>query len=213
MKFIMKIKGLYRIDRYILQIQPFKEKSIMDKGPVGFIIASIAIAGLVLGCNTAASEKITRPDRQGDRYFQRTVNNYQGRPILRITGEYTGKQPFPGYESAAPWKTIDTDFYKIEFKNLTRSKIAFISKKVYQRNARTISGEKDDPLPALTEFADFTREPDSDFGPLEPHEERKLINWAIHTNNQRSDDVANIVFRIRHAAREYTFNIFLAYHK
>jgi hypothetical protein len=103
--------------------------------------------------------------------------------------------------------------FNIEFKNLTRNKIAFIFKKVYQRNARAFSGEKDDPLPALTEFADFTREPDSDFQPLAPQEERKLINWAIHTNNQLPDDVANIVFRIRNMAHEYTFNIFLAYHK
>jgi hypothetical protein len=185
----------------------------MEKGPTGFVIASIAIAGLLWGCNPSSPEKIARPDHQGDRYFQRTVSDYQGRPILRITGEYTGKQPYAGYETAAPWKTIDTDFYNIEFKNLARNKIAFISKKVYRRNARAISDGKDDPLPALTEFADFTREPDSDFSPLEPHEERKLINWAIHTNNQLSDDVANIVFRIRHTAHEYTFNIFLAYHK
>ena len=185
----------------------------MGKSPAGFIIAFIAIAGLLFGCNTAASEKITKPDRQGDRYFQRTVNDYQGRPILRITGKYTGKQPFPGYETAVPWQTIDTDFYNIEFKNLTRNKIAFISKKVYQRNARTSGDEKNDPLPALTEFTDFSTEPDPDFGPLEPQEERQLINWTIHTNNERSDDVANIVFRIRHAAHEYTFNIFLAYHR
>jgi len=185
----------------------------MEKGPLGFIIASFAIAGLLLGCNTAAPEKIAKPDRQGDRYFQRTVSDYQGRPILRITGAYKGKQPYAGYETAVPWKTIDTDFYNIEFKNLTRNKIAFISKKVYQRNARAISDEKDDPLPALTESANFIREPDSDFEPLEPHEERKLINWPIHTNNQLSDDVANIVFRIRHLEHEYTFNIFLAYHK
>ena len=108
---------------------------------------------------------------------------------------------------------MDTDFYTIEFKNLTHNKIAFISKKVYQRNARTAGEEEENPLPALTEFTDFSRKPDSDFGPLEPQEERKLINWAIHTNNQRSADIVNIVFRIRHAAREYTFNIVLAYQK
>ena len=185
----------------------------MKKGPTGFVIASIAIAGLLLGCNPTASEKNAMPDHQEDRYFQRTVSDYQGRPILRITGEYTGKQPYAGYETAVPWKTIDTDFYNIEFKNLMRNKIAFISKKVYQRNARAISDEKDDPLPALNESADFSQEPDSDFAPLEPHEERKLINWSIHTKNQLSDDVANIVFRIRHLEHEYTFNIFLAYRK
>jgi hypothetical protein len=185
----------------------------MEKGLLGFIIVSFAVAGFLLGCNTATPEKTAKPDRQGDRYFQRTVSDYQGRPILRITGAYTGKQPYADYETAVPWNTIDTDFYNIEFKNLTRNKIAFISKKVYQRNVRAISDEKDDPLPALTESADFTREPDSDFEPLEPHEERKLINWSIHTNNQLSDDAANIVFCIRHLEHEYTFNIFLAYHK
>jgi hypothetical protein len=185
----------------------------MNKGPTGFIVASIAIAGLLLGCNTATSEKIAKPDRQGDRYFQRTVSDYQGRPILKITGEYTGKQPYAGYETTVPWKTIDTDFYNIEFKNLTRNKIAFISKKVYQRNTQALSDQQSDPASALIEFADFMREPHSDFGPLEPHEERKLINWAIHNNNQLPDGVANIVFRIRHLEHEYTFNILLAYHK
>jgi hypothetical protein len=185
----------------------------MEKGPTGFIIAFIVMAGLLLGCSPTAPEKKARPDRQGDRYFQRTVSDYQGRPILRITGKYTGKQPYAGYETAVPWKTIDTDFYNIEFKNLTHNQIAFISKKVYQRNAQVFSAKKGDTEPALTEFADFTRKPDSDFEPLEPQEERKLINWAIHTNNQMSDDVANIVFQIRHAAHEYTFNIFLVYHK
>ena len=185
----------------------------MNKIPSGFIIAFIAIAGLLLGCNPTTPEKITRPNRQGDRYFQRTVSDYLGRPILRITGEYTGKQPYAGYETAAPWKTIDTDFYNIEFKNLTHNQIAFISKKVYQRNAQAFSAKMDDSAPALTEFADFTRTPDSDFEPLEPQEERKLINLAIHTNNQLSDDVANIVFRILHATREYTFNIILVYHR
>jgi hypothetical protein len=185
----------------------------MEKGPLGYIIASFAISGLLLGCTTAAPEKIAKPDHQGDGYFQRTVSDYHGRPILRITGAYMGKQPYAGYETAVPWKTIDTDFYNIEFKNLTRSKIVFISKKVYQRNARAINDEKDDPLPALTESANFIQEPDSDFEPLEPHEERKLINWPIHTTNQLSGDVANIVFRIRHLENEYIFNIFLAYHK
>ncbi|MDH4009158.1 MAG: hypothetical protein OEU55_00490, partial [Desulfobacterales bacterium] len=66
----------------------------MKKGPTGFVIASIAIAGLLLGCNPTASEKNAMPDHQEDRYFQRTVSDYQGRPILRITGEYTGKQPY-----------------------------------------------------------------------------------------------------------------------
>ena len=185
----------------------------MEKGPLGFIIASFAVAGFLLGCNTATPEKTAKPDHPEVRYFQRTVSDYQGRPILRITGAYTGKQPYAGYETAVPWKTIDTDFYNIEFKNLTPNKIAFISKKVYQRNARAIRDEKDDPIPALTESADFTREPDSDFEPLEPHEERKLINWSVHTNNQLPDDTANIVFRIRHLEHEYTFNIFLAYRK
>jgi len=103
--------------------------------------------------------------------------------------------------------------FTVEFKNLTPNKIAFISKKVYQRNTRAIGDGKDDQLPALTESADFIREPDSNFEPLEPREERKLINWSIHTNNQLSDDVANIVFRIRYLEHEYTFNFFLAYRK
>ena len=185
----------------------------MVKGPAEFVIASIAIVALLLGCSTPAPEKVAKSDQRGGRNFQRTVSDYQGRPMLRITGEYTGKQPFPGYETDVPWKTIDTDFYNIEFKNLTRSKIAFISKKVYQRNARTSGGEEDSSLPALVAFTDFSHKPDSDFAPLEPQEERKLINRAIHTSNRRPDDVANIVFRIRHEAHEYTFNIFLAYHK
>jgi hypothetical protein len=212
-KFIIKIKDLYRIDRYTLQIQPIEKKFTMKKGPVAFVIASIAITGLLFGCSTTASEKIAKPDRQVDRYFQRMVTDYQGRPILRITGEYRGKQPYAGYDTAVPWKTIDTDFYNIEFENLTSNKIAFISKKVYQRNAQPVSAERGDPVPVLTEFADFTREQDPDFESLEPHEDRKLINWAVHTNNQLSDDVATIVFRIRHMKHEYTFNIFLAYHK
>ena len=185
----------------------------MNKSPTVFIIAFFTIAGLLLGCNQTAPEKITRPNRQEDRYFQRTVSDYLGRPILRITGEYVGKQPYAGYETVAPWQTIDTDFYNIEFKNLTHNQIAFISKKIYQRNAQALSAKMDDPELALIEFADFTRTPDSDFKPLEPQEERKLINWAIHTNNQLSDGVANIVFRIRHAAREYTFNIILVYRR
>ena len=185
----------------------------MGKGPSGLAIASIAIVALLLGCGTRTPEKVVKPDRRGNRYFQRTVSDYQGGPMLRITGEYTGKQPFPGYEIDVPWQTVDTDFYTIEFKNLTRNKIAFISKKVYRRNARASGGEAHNPLPALIEYTDFANRPDSDFAPLEPLEKRKLINWAIHTHNQRPDDVANIVFRIRHAAREYTFNIFLAYHR
>jgi hypothetical protein len=185
----------------------------MKKSPSGFIIAFITIAGLLLGCNPTTPEKISKSERQGDRYFQRTVSDYLGKPILRITGEYMGKQPYAGYKTAAPWKTIDTDFYNIEFINLTPNQIAFISKKIYQKNAQAISAKMNDPELALIEFADFTRTPDSDFEPLEPREERKLINWAIHTNNQLSDGVANIVFRIRYAAREYTFNIILAYHR
>jgi hypothetical protein len=185
----------------------------MNKSQIGFIVAFIIIAGLLLGCNSTTSEKIIGSDRQEDRYFQRTVSDSLGRPILKITGEYTGKQPYAGYETAAPWKTIDTDFYNIEFKNLTHNQIAFISKKVYQRNPQAFSAKKGDPLPVLTGFADFRRTPDSNFEPLEPQEERKLINWAIHTNNQLSNDVANIVFRIRHAAREYSSNLILVYHR
>ena len=185
----------------------------MDKGPIGFTIACIVFVALILGCNPSAPERMARSDRQGDRYFQRTVNDYGGRPILKVTGEYTGKQPFKGYDTAVPWQTIDTDFYNIEFKNLTRNKIIFISKKVYQRNTQAVAGETADPITALKEFTDFTLETNPDFEPLEPREERKLINWAIHTNNKLSDDVANIVFRIRYGTYEYTFNILLTYHK
>ena len=185
----------------------------MDKGPIRFTIASIVFVALILGCNPSAPERMAMPDRQGDRYFQRTVNDYGGRPILKVTAEYTGKQPFKGYDTAVPWQTIDTDFYNIEFKNLTRNKVIFISKKVYQRNTQAVAGETADPITALKEFTDFTLETNPDFEPLEPREERKLINWAIHTNNKLSDDVANIVFRIRYGTYEYTFNIFLTYHK
>ena len=57
----------------------------MEKGPTGFVIAAIAIAGLLLGCNPTASEKIATPDHQGDRYFQRTVSDYQGLSLIHIS--------------------------------------------------------------------------------------------------------------------------------
>jgi hypothetical protein len=95
----------------------------------------------------------------------------------------------------------------IQFENLTRHKITFISQKVYQKDARHNRNGMADSKPVLTEFVDFSKQPDSDFDRLEPLEERKLINRAFRVSDNPSPIVSNIVFQILYLDQEYTFNI------
>ena len=182
----------------------------MQKGPIGFVIMCFALWGVLFGCSATESGKSAARNRYPDRYVQRTVTDYQGQPFLRITCEYIGRQPYKGYQTGAPWQTKNIDFYNIGFENLSRHKITFISKKVYQKDARHDSAETGSTGLVLIEFADFMEKPDSDFDNLEPFEERKLINWAFEVNEQRSDNIASFVLQIHHQGHEYTFNIHLA---
>ena len=173
----------------------------------------LAFAGLFIGCKTTASDADGNRPSAARRDFHRILFDDQGIPILRISGEYIGKQPQHGYESDIPWITVDTDFYNIGFENLTRNKIKFVSKKAYQHDPYEIRrGNKNQP-PSLVESIDFMKTPDPNFGELEPLENRRLINWAIHTDNLLNNSVSNIVFRIKHKEKAYTFNIFLIYQK
>jgi hypothetical protein len=46
----------------------------------------------------------------------------------------------------------------MQFENLTRHKITFISQKVYQKDARYNRNGMADGKPVLTEFADFSKQ-------------------------------------------------------
>ncbi|MBT8366637.1 MAG: hypothetical protein KJP23_18250 [Deltaproteobacteria bacterium] len=59
----------------------------------------------------------------------------------------------------------------------------------------------------LAEFADFSKQPDSDFDRLEPLQERKLINRAFRADDNPSDTAAIIVLQIQYLDHDYTFNI------
>lgn len=210
--FSFKIKDLHPGDRYISQIQLFGERPVKKK-TIGSNLVLFAFAGLLISCTTTASDPNGNGYRSAQRDFQRIVRDDQGNPILRIAGKYIGKQPQERYETDIPWTTVDTDFYNIGFENLTRKKIRFVSKKIYQRDPTEVRRAKTNQTPALLEFTNFLKTPDPNFEELEPLEERKLINWAIHTDNQMPHNVSNVVFRIHHRDNEYTFNIFLIYQK
>ena len=181
----------------------------MKIGPTGFLILCFTLFGLFFGCSATKSGNTAAHKQYPDRFVQRTLTDYQGKPFLRIACEYIGRQPYEGYQTSVPWQTDDIDFYNIQFENLTRHKITFISKKVYQNNARQRSPGSGDTKLELIEFSDFTKQPDSDFDRLEPLEECKLINWAFKTNDQPSNIVASIVFQIRYVEHDYTFYIHL----
>lgn len=185
----------------------------MKKKSFALILVLFAFGGMLISCTTTASGTDGRRYSAAKRDFQRIVHDSQGNPILRIAGEYIGKQPQKGYETDIPWATVDTDFYNIGFVNLTHKKIRFVSKKVYQRDPHEVRRAKINQPPPLFEFTDFRKTPDPYFEELEPLEERKLVNWAIHTDNLMTYNVSNIVFRINHLDNEYTFNIFLIYQK
>ena len=135
----------------------------MRKDPIGFLIVCLALCVLFFACSATESGKTSAHKRYPDRSVQRTVRDYQGKPFLRITCEYIGRQPYQGYSTNVPWKTNDIDFYNITFENLTHHKITFISQKVYQKDARHNRNGMADGKPVLTEFADFSKQPDSDF--------------------------------------------------
>ena len=181
----------------------------MSKGPIGFLFAWIALWCLCCGCSANESGRNTDRNRYPDRYVQRTVSDHQGRPFLRVSCEYIGQQPYQGFESSAPWQKKDIDFYNIEFENLTRHKITFISKKVYRKDDGHSSTGADNSGLVLTESLDFTEQPDSDFDSLESLEQRRLINLAFEANQKSPDNVTTIVFQVRYLNHEYTFNIHL----
>ncbi|MGD2098014.1 MAG: hypothetical protein PVG35_10560 [Desulfobacterales bacterium] len=78
---------------------------------------------------------------------------------------------------------------------------------------RTVTDYQGKPAakPILTDFADFSKRPDSDFDHLEPLETRKLINRAFRAHDNPSHSIASILLQIRYLDQEYTFNIRL-YH-
>lgn len=179
----------------------------MKRYPIGIVTVCLALCGLLLGCSARGSGKTAAGARYPDRFVQRTVVDYQSRPFLRIACEYIGRKPYAGYPTDEPWTTQEIDFYNIMFENLSRHKITFISKKVYQKNAGHDRNAMADSKIVLIEFADFTQQPDSDFDRLEPLEERKLINQAFKANHTLANNFASIVFQIHYQDHNYTFNI------
>lgn len=190
----------------------FEDNAVKIKS-IGLSLVIFAFVGLLISCKTTASGAYGNRPGSNQKNFQRIIHDGQGHPILRVTCEYIGKQPHAGYDTEIPWLTVDTDFYNIRFENLTRKKIRFISKKTYQRDPHEFQGGKVNPPPILLEFTDFLKTPDSDFEDLEPLENRKLINWAVNTDNQITRSVSSTVFQINYLDNEYTFNIFLIYQK
>ena len=171
------------------------------------MLVCLALCALFFGCSATQPANTAARKQYADSFVQRTVTDHQGRPLLRITCEYIGRQPYEGYPTHASWKTGEIDFYNIRFENLTRHKITFISKKVYQKVARHDRDGSADAEPILTEFADFSKQPDSDFDRLEPLEERKLINRAFKACDNSSHALASILLQIRYLDREYAFNL------
>jgi hypothetical protein len=153
----------------------------------------------------------------GNRNYERIVYGNKGNPILKIVCEYSGKKPVKGFEADIHWKTIDTDFYKLSFINLTDKRIEFISSKFYQSffsrevaEARKLKAKKSS---VLIENEYDRKENDQKFDPLEYREERTFINWPIHTNNRYPFALTNIIFTIKHMEQKYRFNIFIMYEK
>ena len=179
----------------------------MSKVPIGFATLCLALCVSFFGCSTTESVETATGMQNPDRFVQRTLTDHQGKPFLRVDCEYIGQQPYSGYPVNFPWKTKKIDFYNIRFENLTRHKITFISKKVYQKNARHDRSWRSDVKSALIESADFSKQPDSDFDQLEPLEERKLINWSIKASDIPSYKISSIVFQIQYLNQDYTFNI------
>ncbi len=179
----------------------------MKSGVVRYMIVWFAVCSFWAGCSATDPGKNAASNPYPERTVKRMVTDYQGTPFLKIDCQYVGRQPYKGYPSDVPWQTQAIDFYNIGFENLTLHKITFLSKKVYQNNSGQQQTETDDAGLVLTESADFTRQPDSDFDGLEPFEERKLINWSFEANQKPSEHIANIVLQIQYQGRAYTFNI------
>jgi len=179
----------------------------MRKDAIGFLLVCLVVCASFFGCSATESEKIAARKRYPDRFVQRTVSDYQGKPFLSITCEYIGRQPYEGYATRVPWQTKEFVFYNFRFENLTRRKITFISKKVYQKDARNDRNGMAEAKTILAEFADFSKQPHSDFDRLEPQEVRKLINQAFRADDNPSHAMATIVLQIQYLDHDYTFNI------
>ena len=179
----------------------------MQSGVIRFVTMCFATGSFLIGCSATDTGKNTAMHPHPERTVKRTVTDYQGTPFLKIDCEYIGRQPYKDYPSDVPWQTQTIDFYNIVFENLTPHKITFLSKKVYQKDSGYHRTETGIAGLVLTESADFTHQPNSDFDGLEPFEERKLINWSFETNQNPSEHTANIIFQIQYQGRAYTFNI------
>ena len=83
--------------------------------PVGLSTALLAL----LLCAAAASAQV--------RNYAKTYVDEKGQPLLQVEVTYLGKKPAGEYHAQHDWRSRDTDFYNVTFKNLTDQEIEFLN--------------------------------------------------------------------------------------
>jgi hypothetical protein len=163
-------------------------KSGFKHQAIKLLFIAFFVMVFVFGCTTRSASPDTNTSA-GKRDYERIVYGENGSPILKIVCKYVGKKPVAGFKTDIDWETINTDFYKLYFINLTNESIEFISSKSYQslpgkiaEQRNTLSRSKQSPV--LIEHKDYRKEYDPNFDPLVYREQRTLINWPIHTYNK-----------------------------
>lgn len=152
-----------------------------------------------------------------ERNYRKTVKDYRGKSIIRITVEYLGKEPLEEFESRHDWRKKDTDFYRLIYENLTDKLIEFVKQKSYSKIPVRFYSERELPDGKIeierssdTVTRDFREKPIHDGNTLEPYETKIIDNnyicYTIHSYNIRYHKMT-----IKYDGQEYNFLIHYVY--
>lgn len=185
------------------------------------LLIMLILLPVFLGCSTTPRKDAGLSTIAGERNYTRIIKDHEGKPFLKLTCEYIGKQPLRDFWHKVPWEVIDTDFYRLTFENLSTHRIELVSRKIHQKYSQPMKWQMRLADGKILEysttknsaFIDFSRVRNAESNVLLPKEKRIQSNWFYHTNGEMPHNVLIIVYTINYLGKEYSFNAPMVYQR
>lgn len=153
-----------------------------------------------------------------ERNYSKVLKNKEGEPVLEVTCEYIGKQPFGEFVHEREWENKDTDFYIFTYRNLTGYSFEFIQTVSYFKFGKTQTLHKRLPngktvqqvFPMMA-VRDFRKEPLYEGNTIEPFSKKIFENKFVY--DTRPKNVGYDRLTLRHDGKNYTLVIYMVYKK
>lgn len=166
-----------------------------------FILFCVCL-GLISFYGCAHQKEFSEIQRIDKRSYTKTLRDKDGNQIMVIAVQYIGKLPKPPLRIIVPWdwRTQDTDWYNITFKNLSNSTIEI--------KKASVNWEKGPARATITQEQISQR-----LGThiIAPKKEVHRKNTALISN--LTHDICHFIYTFRYHIKEYSVDLPLAYYR